>query len=216
LITGITVGSVYAMVAVGFNIIYNVTEIINFAQGEFLQKVEQRVIIPTINGLKKDNIDYQGFIFIGLMNVNGDPYVIEYNVRMGDPATRVVLPRIKTDLVDLMAATADGNLQDIHLEIDDKTASTVVMVAGGYPDKYNKGETISGLIAPTDKSIIFHAGTKKHHDEIVTNGGRVLAVTGLGKDMKEALDISYDLVTKIYWDNVYFRKDIGHDLMSLE
>jgi len=135
---------------------------------------------------------------------------------MGDPETQVVLPRIKTDLVDLMTATADGTLQDINLEIDDKTASTVVMVAGGYPDKYHKGDAISGLTAPDDKSIIFHAGTKKHRDEMVTNGGRVLAVTGLGNDMKEALDISYDLVSQIYWDNVYFRKDIGHDLMNLE
>lgn len=189
---------------------------VNFAQGDFMQKVEERVIIPTINGLKTDNIDYKGFVFIGLMNVDGDPYVIEYNVRMGDPETQVVLPRINTDLVDLMEATSDGKLEDIQLDIDDKTASTVVMVAGGYPDAYDKGEQIDGLELATDKSIVFHAGTKISEGNIVTNGGRVLAVTGLGNNMLEALDESYDLVSKIHWNNVYFRKDIGHDLMSLE
>jgi len=189
---------------------------VNFAQGDFLKKVEERVIIPTVNGLKFDNIDYQGFIFIGLMNVKGDPFVIEYNVRMGDPETEVVMPRIKTDLVDLMVATADGNLDEIKLDIDDKTAATVVMVAGGYPESYEKGKVISGLDKEGANSIVFHAGTKKLNDQVVSNGGRVLAVTGLGKNMQEALDQSYDLVEKIHWDNVYFRKDIGHDLMALE
>ena len=188
---------------------------VNFAQGEFMKKVEERVIIPTINGLKKDNIDYKGFVFIGLMNVKGDPYVIEYNVRMGDPETEVVLPRINSDLVDLMVATADGTLSDIKLEINPHTAATVVMVSGGYPDEYEKGIPISGLDDLVENTIIFHAGTKKSKNQIVTNGGRVLAVTGLGETMQEALDKSYELVSKIYWENVYFRKDIGHDLNTL-
>jgi phosphoribosylamine--glycine ligase len=189
---------------------------VNFAQGDFLKKVEERVIIPTINGLKEDQIDYKGFVFIGLMNVEGNPYVIEYNVRMGDPETQVVMPRIKSDLVELMEATADGRLADASLEINDKTASTVVMVAGGYPAEYDKGEPINGLEKSTENSIIFHAGTKQDGDQVVTNGGRVLAVTGIGENMKEALDSSYDLVSKIHWNNVYFRKDIGYDLMRLE
>lgn len=189
---------------------------VNFAQGDFLKKVEERVIIPTINGIKSDNLDYKGFVFIGLMNVGGDPFVIEYNVRMGDPETQVVMPRIKSDLVELMEAAADGNLSDIKLEIDDKTASTVVMVAGGYPESYEKGETIDGLENDSENSIIFHAGTKMSGSSVVTNGGRVLAITGLGNNMQEALDNSYELVSKIHWNNVYFRKDIGHDLMSLE
>ena len=189
---------------------------VNFAQGEFLQKVEERVIIPTVNGIKKDGIDYKGFIFIGLMNVDGNPYVIEYNVRMGDPETQVVTPRINTDLVDLMVATTNEKLNEIELDIDGKTASTVVMVAGGYPEKYEKGDVISGLDQDSEKSIIFHAGTKQSGNDVVTNGGRVLTVTGIGNNMNEALDQSYERVSKIHWDNVYFRKDIGHDLMSLE
>ena len=189
---------------------------VNFAQGDFLKKVEERVVIPTINGLKSDNIDYQGFVFIGLMNVNGDPYVIEYNVRMGDPETQVVMPRIKTDLVDLMDAAASGTLSEVELEIDNKTASAVVMVAGGYPDTYEKGDAISGLDSEVGNTIIFHAGTKQSGENVVTNGGRVLAVTGLGQSMHEALDNTYELASKIHWSNVYFRKDIGHDLASLE
>lgn len=188
---------------------------VNFAKGDFMKKVEERVIIPTINGLKSDNIDYQGFVFIGLMNVNGDPFVIEYNVRMGDPETQVVIPRIKSDLVELMDAAANGTLSEIELEIDDKTATTVVMVAGGYPDGYQKGDSISGLDIEEKNTIVFHAGTKQSAGEIVTNGGRVLAVTGLGQNMQEALDKSYELASKIHWNNVYFRKDIGHDLMTL-
>ncbi len=189
---------------------------VNFAQGDFLKKVEERIIVPTVNGLKSDNIDYQGFIFIGLMNVKGDPYVIEYNVRMGDPESEVVIPRIKSDLVELMAATADRTLSEIELKIDGKTASTVVMVAGGYPEDYEKGDKINGLEIKQENTIIFHAGTKMVDEGIVTNGGRVLAITGLGDNMSEALDNSYELVSKIHWDDVYFRKDIGHDLMLLE
>jgi phosphoribosylamine--glycine ligase len=189
---------------------------VNFARGEFLKKVEERVIIPTVNGLKKDNIDYKGFVFIGLMNVNGDPYVIEYNVRMGDPETQVVMPRIKSDLVDAMVATADGTLSDIEFELDPRTATTVVMVAGGYPGTYPKGDIITGLEASSENAVIYHAGTKISDGKIVTNGGRVLAVTGLGDDMQEALNKSYELASNIHWNNVYFRKDIGQDLLALE
>lgn len=188
---------------------------VNFAQGAFLKKVEERIITPTVEGLKQDGIDYNGFIFIGLMNVDGEPFVIEYNARMGDPETQVVMPRIKTDLVDLMEATASGKLADIHLKIDSRTASTVVMVAGGYPESYEKGSEITGLDIEAQDTLVFHAGTKANGEKVVTNGGRVLAITGLGNNMEEALDRSYDLVTKIHWDNVYFRKDIGYDLMKL-
>jgi len=150
------------------------------------------------------------------MNVNGDPYVIEYNVRMGDPETQVVMPRIKSDLVDLMNATALGTLDEIELEIDNKTASTVVMVAGGYPDSYEKGDEISGLDSVVEDTMIFHAGTKHSGESVVTNGGRVLAVTGMGDNMGEALNKTYELASKIHWNNVYFRKDIGHDLEHFE
>lgn len=187
---------------------------VNFAQGEFLKKVEARIIIPTMNGLKSDNIEYQGFIFIGLMNVKGDPFVIEYNVRLGDPEAQVVIPRIKSDLVELMDATTSGTLSEIELEIDDKTASAVVMVAGGYPDKYEKGDIISGIESEVDDTLIFYAGTKQSGDNVVTNGGRVLAVTGIGYSIQEALDKTYELASNIHWDNVYFRKDIGHDLIT--
>ncbi len=142
---------------------------VNFAKGEFLRKVEKRIVKPTIEGLKKEGIDYKGFIFFGLMNVKGDPYVIEYNVRMGDPEAQVVIPRIKSDLVDLLEAAATGTLKDIPVEIDDKTTVTVVMVAGGYPDRYEKGDPISGLENVDENTIIFHAGTKKYRDKILTN-----------------------------------------------
>jgi phosphoribosylamine--glycine ligase len=189
---------------------------VNFARGEFLNKVEKQVIIPTISGLKKDGIDYKGFVFIGLMNVDGNPFVIEYNVRMGDPETQVVLPRIKSDLVDAMIATADGALSDIRFELDPATATTVVMVAGGYPGKYPKGDVISGLDTAHQNGIIHHAGTKLENGKIVTNGGRVLAVTGLGNNLLEALDKSYKLASCIHWKDVYYRKDIGKDLLALE
>ena len=150
------------------------------------------------------------------MNVNGEPYVIEYNVRMGDPEAQVVIPRIKNDLVDLMEATTIGKLSQIEMKISPQTASTVVMVAGGYPDQYEKGDVIHGLTKMMDNSIVFHAGTKKSGGDVVTNGGRVLAVTGIGNSLDEALDTSYDMVSNIHWANVYFRKDIGSDLMRLK
>ncbi len=189
---------------------------VNFAQGEFLNKVEERIIIPTINGLKQEKIDYKGFVFIGLMNVEGDPYVIEYNVRMGDPETQVVMPRIKSDLVDALSATAEGKLSGIEFELDPRTASTVVMVAGGYPGSYRKGDEITGLDNHKEDSIIFHAGTKSDGDKILTNGGRILAVTGLGDDMQDALQKSYSMASDVKWKDVYYRKDIGQDLLALE
>lgn len=189
---------------------------VNFAQGDFLEKVENQVVIPTVNGIKADQLDYKGFIFIGLMNVKGDPFVIEYNVRMGDPETQVVMPRINSDLVDAMVATADGTLDSIEFELDPRTASTVVMVAGGYPGKYNKGDIIEGLDTELENSIVFHAGTRVDNGSVVTDGGRVLAVTGIGNDMNEALGKSYGRVEKISWPDVYYRKDIGQDLLVLE
>jgi phosphoribosylamine---glycine ligase len=185
-----------------------------FADAEFMKKVEQRVVIPTVEGLKKERIDYKGFIFIGLMNVNGNPYVIEYNVRMGDPETQVVIPRIQNDLVELMMATAQGRLNEIELHIDPRTAATVVMVAGGYPDTYEKGKEITGIEKFQD-SFVFHAGTKKKTSgETVTDGGRVLAITSMAEDIKQALDMSYRTASKIKWDGVNYRKDIGQDLMN--
>jgi phosphoribosylamine--glycine ligase len=189
---------------------------VSFAHGSFLDKVEKRVVIPTIKGLQKDGIDYRGFIFIGLMNVGGDPYVIEYNVRMGDPETQVVMPRIKSDLVELLVAAADGTLAHIEMQIDEQTATTVVMVAGGYPAAYAKGAIVRGLGDQVENAFVFHAGTKAHNNEIVTNGGRVLAATGLGSSINEALERSYKLTEKIHWKDVYFRKDIGQDLIALE
>ncbi len=186
-----------------------------FADEAFLHKVEERIIKPTVLGLQKDQIDYRGFIFIGLMNVQGDPYVIEYNVRMGDPETQVVIPRIKNDLLPVLLASAQQNLQSSHLEISDETATTVVMVAEGYPEQYTKGKEISGLSETSSEALVFHAGTKAVDGQIVTNGGRVIAVTGKGKDIEQALAQSYQAVQQISWDGLYFRKDIGQDLISL-
>ncbi len=182
-----------------------------FAQGEFLEKVEQQVVIPTVNGLKKANIPYQGFIFIGLMNVNGNPYVIEYNVRMGDPETEVVLPRIHSDLLELFTAVAKKELHKVAIEMDNRTVTTVMLVAGGYPESYNKGDEITGIEKVAD-SIVFHAGTKKSDNKIITNGGRVIAVSSFGKNMKEALQKSFKNAETINFSGKYYRKDIGFDL----
>jgi phosphoribosylamine--glycine ligase len=182
-----------------------------FVDKKFMKKIEDRIVIPTVKGLQEEQIDYKGFIFIGLIKVNNDPYVIEYNVRMGDPETEVVLPRIKTDLITLLEATANQNLDKIKLEIDDKTAATVMLVSGGYPETYEKGKVISGLDMISD-SIVFHAGTLNNGDHILTNGGRVLAITSMGINYKEALEKSYNSIEKLQFDKINFRSDIGFDL----
>ena len=182
-----------------------------FADEEFMKKVEDRVVIPTINGLKADKIEYKGFVFIGLIKVGNDPFVIEYNVRMGDPETEVVMPRLKSDIVTLFEAVANQTLENAILEIDERAATTVMMVSGGYPEDYEKGKEISGL-DQVENSIVFHAGTTEKDGKVVTNGGRVLAVTSYGKDFKEALKQSYENVEKIKFDKSYYRADLGFDL----
>ena len=182
-----------------------------FANEAFMQKIEERIIKPTIEGLKKEQITYRGFVFIGLIKVGDDPYVIEYNVRMGDPETEVVLPRLQTDLVSLLEATAKGKLKDCSLSIDSRSATTVMIVSGGYPEEYEKGKVISGLQQESE-SVIFHAGTREKDGEVLTAGGRVLAITSLANDFKEALKKSYRRIEKISFENMYYRKDIGMDL----
>jgi len=183
-----------------------------FADKEFLDKVEKRIIIPTINGLKSDNLPYKGFVFIGLIMVEKEPYVIEYNVRMGDPETQVVLPRIKSDFLDLMISTANESLSSCEMEILDDTYSNVVMVAGGYPEAYEKGNVITGIPENSEETIIFQAGTKTVNTNVVTNGGRVLSVVSKGTDHKQALSKSYEIVDKINYKDKNYRKDIGFDL----
>ena len=183
-----------------------------FADKEFLDKVEKRIIIPTINGLKSDNLPYKGFVFIGLIMVEKEPYVIEYNVRMGDPETQVVLPRIKSDFLDLMISTANESLSSCKMEILDDTYSNVVMVAGGYPEAYEKGNVITGIPENSEETIIFQAGTKTVNTNVVTNGGRVLSVVSKGTDYKQAVSKSYEIATKINYKNKNYRKDIGFDL----
>ena len=183
-----------------------------FADKKFLDKVEKRIIIPTINGLKSDNLPYKGFVFIGLIMVEKEPYVIEYNVRMGDPETQVVLPRIKSDFLDLMISTANESLSICEMEILDDTYSNVVMVAGGYPEAYEKGNVITGIPENSEETIIFQAGTKTVNTNVVTNGGRVLSVVSKGTDHKRALSKSYEVVHKINYKDKNYRKDIGFDL----
>jgi phosphoribosylamine--glycine ligase len=184
-----------------------------FADDAFLSKVEERIVKPTVDGLQKDGIDYRGFIFIGLMNVNGDPFVIEYNVRMGDPETEVVLPRIESDLFDLFEGVAHQNLETKAFSVTSETATTVMLVSGGYPEAYEKGKVISGL-DQVDQSIVFHAGTKWDGDQIVTNGGRVMAITSFGDSIQDALSKSYRNIEKIHFDKMNYRKDIGFDLVE--
>ncbi|OJX52823.1 MAG: phosphoribosylamine--glycine ligase [Flavobacterium sp. 38-13] len=182
-----------------------------FADSVLLEKIESRIVKPTIAGLQKDGIEYKGFIFIGLINVKNEPMVIEYNVRMGDPETEVVIPRLKSDLVELFLAVANEKLDQATLEIDPRSATTIMVVSGGYPEDYEKGKVISGIESVSD-SIVFHAGTKMADGQIVTNGGRVLAVTSYGDNFKEAIQKSYHNIGKLNFDNMYFRKDIGFDL----
>nr|WP_299071505.1 phosphoribosylamine--glycine ligase [uncultured Allomuricauda sp.] len=182
-----------------------------FADDILMQKIEQQIVKPTVEGLKKDNLPYKGFIFIGLIKVGDKPKVIEYNVRMGDPETEVVIPRIKNDLVDLLVATAEGKLDEIDLEIDQRTATTVMAVSGGYPEAYKKGKEITGIDSIAD-SLVFHAGTKLSDGKVVTNGGRVIAITSYGKDFREALRQSYQNMEKLHFDGMYYRKDLGFDL----
>lgn len=182
-----------------------------FADSDFLSKVEDRVVKPTINGLQKERIDYRGFIFIGLMNVGGDPYVIEYNVRMGDPETEVVLPRINSDLYELFEGVAQQNLSEKEFSVTDQTATTVMLVSGGYPEAYEKGKTITGF-DKVEGSIVFHAGTKTEGQAVLTSGGRVMAITSLGDSIQDALDKSYANINKIHFDKMNYRKDIGFDL----
>ncbi|WP_447635565.1 phosphoribosylamine--glycine ligase [Flavobacterium microcysteis] len=182
-----------------------------FADAILLEKIENRIVKPTIAGLQKDGIEYKGFVFIGLINVKNEPMVIEYNVRMGDPETEVVIPRLKSDLVELFLAVAEEKLDQVALEIDPRSATTIMVVSGGYPEDYEKGKVISGIESVSD-SIVFHAGTKMADGQVVTNGGRVLAVTSYGENFQEAIQKSYQNIEKLKFEKMYFRKDIGFDL----
>jgi len=183
-----------------------------FVDAGSMDKVLNQVIIPTIKGIKKEQIDYRGFVFFGLINVKGDPYVIEYNCRMGDPETEVVIPRIKSDLLDLLEGVATKTLSERDVQFSEHCASTVMMVSGGYPAAYQKGKIIYGLNAVTD-ALVFHAGTTSDGPQVVTNGGRVLAVTSFGKTLEQALERSYAGIAKISYENAYFRRDIGKDVI---
>ena len=185
---------------------------VSFADKDFMKKVEDQVIKRTVDGIQKENLDYKGFIFAGLMNVEGNPFVIEYNVRMGDPETQVVIPRIKNDLLAIINDCLESNLEDVTLDIDDRFVTTVILAANGYPNNYNKGDEI-GNLSEENNTKIFHAGTKSLEDKILSNGGRVLACTGFGKGINEALTNSYKIAKKISWNNKYFRNDIGKDLI---
>ncbi len=182
-----------------------------FATDQFLSKIENQIVRPTVEGLKKDNLPYVGFIFIGLIKVGDDPKVIEYNVRMGDPETEVVLPRLKTDLVEIFQAMANQTLSGVTIEIDERAATTVMLVSGGYPEAYEKGKEISGIDKIGD-SLVFHAGAKYQGDKVVTSGGRVIAITSYGNTYQEAIKKSYQSIENLHFDKMYYRKDIGFDL----
>jgi phosphoribosylamine--glycine ligase len=182
-----------------------------FATPEFLNKIEERIVKPTINGFQKDNLPYVGFVFIGLIKVGDDPFVIEYNVRMGDPETEVVLPRLKNDLVEVFDAMANQTLDKISIEVDERAATTIMLVSGGYPEAYEKAKEITGLENVTN-SIVFHAGAQIENEKVVTSGGRVMAVTSYGDTYEQAIKKSYQNIEKIKFDKMYYRKDIGFDL----
>lgn len=186
-----------------------------FADVAFLDKVHDRIVAPTLKGLQEEGIPYQGFIFLGLMNVGGDPSVIEYNVRMGDPETEVVFPRISSDVVELLQAVTNGGIGDYALKVRSETCCTVMLVSGGYPGKYEKGKAITGIEGVADATV-FHAGTKLAGDEVQTNGGRVIAVTAFGNDLQGALDKAYAGAEQIDFEGKYFRRDIGQDLLAGE
>jgi phosphoribosylamine--glycine ligase len=187
-----------------------------FADAAFLTKVEERIVKPSIQGLAKEGIPFKGFLFIGLMNTNGEPYVIEYNVRMGDPETEAVLPRIESDFVDLLSAVAEGTLDDYTLQVSPKTCATVVMVSGGYPEGYEKGFAIS-LPESTEGTVLFHAGTARNESGSLVNlGGRVLAVTGIGANLEDALASAYGTIQQVSWQKAYYRRDIGQDILRLK
>ena len=183
-----------------------------FATPGFMHKVEERIIKPTIEGLQKEKIDYKGFIFIGLIKVNGQPFVIEYNCRLGDPETEVVIPRLENDLVKLFMATAKQDLHTIKIDIDKRCASTIMAVSGGYPGSYEKGFVIEGLneTFPAD-SLLFHAGTIEKDGEVATNGGRVLCITAYGETVYQAAQKAKQAIQKIDFDGMYYRKDIGYE-----
>ncbi len=182
-----------------------------YVDAVLMEKIETRIVKPTIDGFQKDGIPYKGFVFIGLINVKGEPIVIEYNVRMGVPETEVVIPRLKTDLVELFLAVANEKLDQIALEVDERSATTIMVVSGGYPEEFEKGKVISGLENITD-SIVFHAGTKLENNQVLSNGGRVLTVTSYGDNFEEAIKKSYQNIAKLQFDKMYFRRDIGNDL----
>lgn len=182
-----------------------------YVDAVLMEKIETRIVKPTIAGFQKDGIPYKGFVFIGLINVKGEPIVIEYNVRMGDPETEVVIPRLKTDLVELFLAVANEKLDQIALEVDERSATTIMVVSGGYPEEFEKGKLISGLENISD-SIVFHAGTKLENNQVLSNGGRVLTVTSYGENFEEAIKKSYQNIAKLNFDKMYFRRDIGNDL----
>ena len=182
-----------------------------FANEKFMQKVINRIVEPTINGLQNEKLDYQGFVFFGLINVQGNPFVIEYNVRLGDPETESVLPRLKTDLLELFEGVANRNLDQYSVEIDPRVAASVMLVSGGYPDAYEKGKVINNM-EESEQQIIFHAGTKAVEDQVLTNGGRVLAITSFADTMEDALDASFKTAEKVEFDGKYYRKDLGFDL----
>ncbi len=184
-----------------------------FADEAFMQKVEERIVKPTMRGIREENMRYTGFVFFGLINVDGDPFVIEYNCRMGDPETEVVMPRIASDVLPLFSAAASGTLAGMSLEKDPRAASTIMLVAGGYPEEYEKGNIISGL-SEVQNSLVFHAGTKQSNEDIVTNGGRVLAITSYGHDIHDALSTSYENAARINWTDKYYRRDLGRDLLQ--